>query len=539
MPVSLTTLSQSAAPPSAPPPGTMVHVVRAGETLSSIAARHGTTVGAIARANSIANPDRIYVGQSIDVAAPRMSGDSYTVRGGDTLGAIAELNGTTVGALQRLNGLRNIDLIHPGQTLLLRGRGSAPATIAHPAAPAAAAPSTGRLSEAGLAALAARESQRGVSNRLHWPGGASGVTLGPGYDMRHRSSAEIVRDLTAVGVDRASAQAVSRASGLAGSAARDFVARHRGLVDISAAQETALLRNVVPGYAEAVAEAVRIPLTQNQFDALVSFAFNIGLPAFRDSTLLRRLNAGNLAAVPSEMRRWNKSDGQVVQGLVNRREAEIAQFETQSPASAAPMREADRPATGTPGSAADFAARIMADGDARARADLAAGRKVVLALRTPTNTGANGGGGRYDDTIAVVQKRADGSFTAQTFRANTDPSGRYDGRYGRDINGDGRMELGSLMEGSYRYTRQSGTFQGHVFWRPDATTAVRRDTNHDGVFTSADGVDQSGAGRSILIHAGGRTITGSAGCQTMTAADLNRFAAALGSQNSFSYVLTR
>jgi len=160
-----------------------------------------------------------------------------------------------------------------------------------------------------------------------------------------------------------------------------------------------------------------------------------------------------------------------------------------------------------------------------------------LALRTPTSTGANGGGGAYDDLIVVVQRRGDGSFSAQEFRANTEPSGRYDGRYGRDINGDGRIELGALQPGSYRYTRQSGTFVGHPFFRPDATTAVRRDTNHDGAITARDGLDRSGAGRSILIHAGGNRITGSAGCQTMPVSELDRFLSTMGNQASFSYVL--
>ncbi len=534
--------------------GSPTHVVRSGETLSGIAERYGTSVAALARLNGIANPDRIAAGQSLRISGSVGPGHQYQVRSGDTLGEIAAAHGTTVEALKRLNGLRNPDLIFAGQTLQIEGpRTSRPSPVptsdvrAQVPAPAVAPagrgdPALGGLSQAGLEAIARRESVAGVSNRLHWPGGASGVTLGAGYDMRHRSAAEIVRDLTAIGVDRSAAEAAARGAGLSGSQASSFAASHRSAINLTQAQETALLRHTVPSYASAVANAVRVPLNQNQFDALVSFAYNIGTPAFRDSTLLRRLNAGDIQAVPGEMRRWNKSEGRVSQGLVNRREAEVAQFNTPAPArTTSPAAETTAPsqAGSTPRSGADFAARILASGDARARADLEAGRKVVVAIRTPTSTNANGGGGRYDDTIAVVQRQSGGGYSVETFRANTDPSGRYDGRYGRDINGDGRTELGALVEGSYRYTRQPGTFVGHPFFRPDATTAVRRDTNHDGNITAADGLDRTGAGRSILIHAGGRTITGSAGCQTMPVSELNRFLAALGNQSSFSYVLTR
>ena len=65
-------------------------------------------------------------------------------------------------------------------------------------------------------------------------------------------------------------------------------------------------------------------LTQNQFDALVSFTFNVGDSAFKNSTLLKLLNAGAYDKVPEQLRRWNKCNGMIVQGLVNRREKEIA-----------------------------------------------------------------------------------------------------------------------------------------------------------------------------------------------------------------------
>ena len=74
--------------------------------------------------------------------------------------------------------------------------------------------------------------------------------------------------------------------------------------------------------ADAVRRGVQVPLTQEQFDALVSFVFNVGGGAFADSTLLRELNAGNYDAVPPQLARWVKAGGQTLAGLVRRRAAE-------------------------------------------------------------------------------------------------------------------------------------------------------------------------------------------------------------------------
>ena len=79
---------------------------------------------------------------------------------------------------------------------------------------------------------------------------------------------------------------------------------------------------------KAVEELVDIPLTQEQYDALVSFVYNVGREAFRQSTLLRLLNANNIAAAALQFSRWNKSNGKVLPGLTRRRLAERQLFET-------------------------------------------------------------------------------------------------------------------------------------------------------------------------------------------------------------------
>ncbi len=94
----------------------------------------------------------------------------------------------------------------------------------------------------------------------------------------------------------------------------------------------ALLAHDTATAAAAITQLVTTPLTQPQFDALVSFAFNVGVEAFRTSTLLRAVNAGHYADVPALLREWIKGhlpDGSLVvlPALVARRETEIARWE--------------------------------------------------------------------------------------------------------------------------------------------------------------------------------------------------------------------
>lgn len=75
-----------------------------------------------------------------------------------------------------------------------------------------------------------------------------------------------------------------------------------------------------------VNDAVKVKLTQNQFDALVSFVYNVGGGAFRSSTLLKLLNAGDYGNAADQLLRWNKDNGKVVDGLTNRRREERSLF---------------------------------------------------------------------------------------------------------------------------------------------------------------------------------------------------------------------
>ena len=75
-----------------------------------------------------------------------------------------------------------------------------------------------------------------------------------------------------------------------------------------------------------VKKYVETDLEQNQFDSLVAWVYNLGPKNLSESTLLKVLNAGNLEEVPRQMKRWNRAGGQVLDGLIRRREAESRLF---------------------------------------------------------------------------------------------------------------------------------------------------------------------------------------------------------------------
>ena len=93
-------------------------------------------------------------------------------------------------------------------------------------------------------------------------------------------------------------------------------------------QETAerLLKTGLVSYDSDVSRLVKVGLTQGQFDALVSFTYNLGARSLSTSTLLRKLNAGDYAGAADEFLRWNQAGGKVLNGLSRRREAERALF---------------------------------------------------------------------------------------------------------------------------------------------------------------------------------------------------------------------
>lgn len=83
-------------------------------------------------------------------------------------------------------------------------------------------------------------------------------------------------------------------------------------------------------FEQAVSILVKVPLKQHQFDALVSFTYNLGIGSLKSSTLLKMLNAGDYDGAGKQLLRWTKNDGVEMVGLVRRRKAELKMFNGES-----------------------------------------------------------------------------------------------------------------------------------------------------------------------------------------------------------------
>lgn len=88
-----------------------------------------------------------------------------------------------------------------------------------------------------------------------------------------------------------------------------------------------LLKEDLTTFEKGITTLVRSNINQNQFDALVSFAFNLGLANFKNSTLLKKVNANpNDTTIKNEFSKWNKGGGKILAGLIKRRESEAELF---------------------------------------------------------------------------------------------------------------------------------------------------------------------------------------------------------------------
>lgn len=123
-----------------------------------------------------------------------------------------------------------------------------------------------------------------------------------------------------------------------GETRRDLIERYRS-GGISRQQALELLKVRVQEFADAVEACItnRAALTPNRHAALTSFAYNVGVGGFRESTACTRFNAGDIAGVPEAIGWWNKGGGRVLEGLSRRRAAECALFDGNAGAGARPV----------------------------------------------------------------------------------------------------------------------------------------------------------------------------------------------------------
>ena len=95
---------------------------------------------------------------------------------------------------------------------------------------------------------------------------------------------------------------------------------------ITREQATDLMMQVLREFEDGINAALRVEVTQNQYDALVCWAYNVGISAASGSTLMRLLNAGDVQGAADQFLRWNKAGGVTLRGLTRRREAERELF---------------------------------------------------------------------------------------------------------------------------------------------------------------------------------------------------------------------
>lgn len=97
-------------------------------------------------------------------------------------------------------------------------------------------------------------------------------------------------------------------------------------MSITIEQAERMLTNDITRFEPQVDQLVKVPLSQNQWDALMSFTYNLGATNLGSSTLLKLLNTGDYAGAAAQFPRWNKAGGQVLAGLTARRAAEQQLF---------------------------------------------------------------------------------------------------------------------------------------------------------------------------------------------------------------------
>jgi hypothetical protein len=178
-----------------------------------------------------------------------------------------------------------------------------------------------RMSDVAIIFLYSLEAEKNVSNHLYWPTGASGVTLGAGYDMRDRDAATIKADMLSIGLSPQAAQTASEGSGRIGLLdAFVFAQKNHSAIALTPDQETSLLRLILPHYERIVQEHVIVNLLQHEFDALVSFAYN---PGGKFTEVSNLINTGKIAAAMACIKKRIYSKHKVLAALVRRRNDEV------------------------------------------------------------------------------------------------------------------------------------------------------------------------------------------------------------------------
>jgi len=165
-----------------------------------------------------------------------------------------------------------------------------------------------------------------ITKTLHWPKGKSGVTIGPGYDMKERLPAVIKRDMMSIGLPESVATTFSGGSKLESDAAEAFCKNHKHLANLSKNQQYALLKLIAPHYEGIVKRNISVPLAQHEYDALVCFAYNPGASIV---PVTKRIAEGRMEEAMSIIMSRVPSPSNVnYNGLLTRRRKEVDLFKS-------------------------------------------------------------------------------------------------------------------------------------------------------------------------------------------------------------------
>lgn len=254
-------------------------------------------------------------------------------------------------------------------------------------------------------------------------------------------------------------------------------------------------------FSQAVDRLVKVPLNSNQYNALVSFAYNVGAGALQKSTLLKKLNAGDYFGASKEFLNWTRAGGKVLPGLVKRRRSEQDLFLTTEQEVIMSIFPATKPKLSQ-----DEVLKIIK----KSGVDSSKYPVCLVAIRgyylNSMGKAGQNDRGLYDDAFFWVTPNG-----MMSFNGNTDPSSVRKGK------GTGKSKgMAQLVDGVWYY--KTGIHNGSVphpaFRQADKVTVKRDGIDQDYFETGWFGIN---------IHRGGNKSTSSLGCQTVPPAQWNAF----------------
>lgn len=266
---------------------------------------------------------------------------TYTVQSGDTLSGIARTYNTTVAALMAVNpSITDANKIRVGQQITLPDAGGQ-ASQANQASQGGGVQGGGKQTgdvSTSADATSSSSSSSSTSSSGQGSNGSNGIREinQAGLNLIKQYEGLVDGDKSTVNYDAymdpvgiwtiGYGHAIVYQGKFLKGAENTALARQLYPGGITLQQAEDLLRADVLNTCRDVQSVVRVPLNDNQFAALVSFTYNLGIGNLKNSTLLKKLNAGDYAGAAAEFPKWNKAGGQVLAGLTKRRAAEQALF---------------------------------------------------------------------------------------------------------------------------------------------------------------------------------------------------------------------